>query len=676
MIGEVFSDAVNRAIEKRLSGVELIGIAGQLAAAGEHNLVFALYRVWLEHNKGDALVPAIYFNYGVCLSNANDVAGARDALKNAIQANPDFYPPYINLGTALERLGATGEAVVQWYTLINRLSGITGENIGYRTTALKQVGRVLERANYDEQAEESLRLGLDINSDQPDVIQHWLSLRQRQCKWPVVKPWGRPERQQLLNGFSALTLMAYTDDPLLQLANAHRYSKNNIGEPPMSMREFHRGRRKAPGERLKIGYLSSDLREHAIGYLTSEVFGLHDRSKVEVFLYYCGFKTADSMHERFKTQGDHWIDIDGVKDEDAARRIVDDGIDILVDINGYTNFARTKMLAMQPAPIIVNWLGFPGSMGTPYHNYIIADDFIIPPEHEIYYSERVMRLPCYQPNNRGRVISPQTISRQEAGLPEGAVVYCCFNGHHKITRFTWARWMSILERVPGSVLWLLDGIPTTNARLRSHAAEHGIAPERIIFAAKMANAYHLARYPLADLFLDTTPYGAHTTSSDALWMGVPVVTLAGRCFASRVCGSLIKSAGLPELVCTTPSAFIDLAVALGHDPGRRAELRHRLRANRDTCVLFDTPRLVARLEDLYARMWQDYVRGQLALPDLINLDVYADIGNTLDKDDVELMTVADYHGLYRQKLAEKDAFWHLPADRRLWSADAKIAKSA
>jgi predicted O-linked N-acetylglucosamine transferase (SPINDLY family) len=306
-------------------------------------------------------------------------------------------------------------------------------------------------------------------------------------------------------------------------------------------------------------------------------------------------------------------------------------------------------------------------MATPYHDYIIADEFIIPKGSEIYYAEKVVRLPCYQPNDRYRVLSRDLLTRGDVGLPEDAVVYCCFNGLHKITPHTWQRWMTILQQVPHSVLWLLEGVRATNDRLREAAVKAGIAPERIVFAPKKNNPDHLIRYPLADLFLDTAPYGAHTTSSDALWMGVPVMTLVGRSFAARVCGSLIRAAGLGELVCETPEQFVALAIALGRDRGARNKFRERLAQTRDTCVLFDTPRLVAGLEALYADMWRDYESGNLPRPDLRNLEVYNDIGVELARDNVEMLAVADYRERYEAKLAEKDAFWHLPPDNRLWT---------
>ena len=223
-----------------------------------------------------------------------------------------------------------------------------------------------------------------------------------------------------------------------------------------------------------------------------------------------------------------------------------------------------------------------------------------------------------------------------------------------------------MGRVTGSVLWLLGGLKSCQERLRAIAHEHGIAPERLIFADKMQNAHHLARYPLADLFLDTSPYGAHTTASDALWMGVPILTLNGRSFASRVCGSLVKAAGLDDLACSTPEEYVRKAVALGHDRKKLDKYRMRLKAMRDHCVLFDTPQLVKKLESLYKGMWADFIAGKVPVPDLRNLDVYLEVGAETDHDAIEVLTVDDYKGWWRDRLAQRNDYRAVPSDDRLW----------
>ena len=310
-------------------------------------------------------------------------------------------------------------------------------------------------------------------------------------------------------------------------------------------------------------------------------------------------------------------------------------------------------------------------MGSPYHNYIIADDWIIPESHELYYSEKVLRLPCYQPSNRRRTVASPAPSRSEAGLPEDAMVYCCFNGAHKISRFTFDRWLLVLGRVPNSVLWLLGSGEASQERLRDYATQRGVARERIRFASKLANPFHLARYGLADLFLDTSPYGAHTTASDALWMGVPVLTLSGRSFASRVCGSLVRSAGLPDSVCESAEEYVERAVALGNDRGALGKLRERLRGARDSCQLFDMPLLVRRLEQLYIQMAKDLETEALPQPDLANLAEYLETGSEVHHEDLEVQTLKDYHAWWASMLARRHSTRPLARDRRLGQLSSK-----
>jgi predicted O-linked N-acetylglucosamine transferase (SPINDLY family) len=663
-----YANAIERSKKRDFSVSELIAIADNLASQGRSRDVAELYRVWLDHNADHPLVYAVLFNQGVVLGNLEDLEGARKVLSTAIEKFPDFYPPYINLGRIMERMGARGDAVQTWYTLVNRLGSINGENLNFKISGLKQIGRVLEAGNIDEKAEEALKFALDLNPEQRDVLQHWCSLRQRQCKWPVMTGWAEVSRETLLNGISPLSLAAYTDDPLLQLGNAAIYNRFEAGKYHPTLVDGHQPevRNRRGSRRLRVGYLSSDLREHAIGYLTQELWEVHDPSTVDVSLYYCGHEVNDVVHTRIKACGKPWFNVTGLTDDQAAQRIMDDEIDILIDVNGYTHSARTKMLAMRPAPIVVNWLGYPGTMGSPYHHYIISDNYIIPPESEMYYTEKVVRLPCYQPNDRKRIVHPLTSTRTEAGLPEDGTVFCCFNGVHKITSFHWERWMSILKQVPGSVLWLLQGAEESNARLRALAAQHGVAPERIVFAQKLRNPDHLARYQHADLFLDTTPYGAHTTASDAMWMGIPVLTLEGRGFASRVCGSLVSAAGMPDMICPDSESYVARAVELGKDRQALAALKKRMRDNRDSCVLFDTTLLARSMEKLFEEMWADLESGNLPRPDLRNVEIYNDIGVSLDKNDLEMGSVKDYQALYLDEMKKRDAYAPIPFDNRLW----------
>jgi predicted O-linked N-acetylglucosamine transferase (SPINDLY family) len=663
MTADIFTPPVLQSMARGLSVTDLIRTTETLKQSGQARASEALYATWIEQNPQHALLYAILFNYSVALSDSGKLAEARQCLERAISLNADFMPAYINLGRVCERLGTPAVSLAQWSAVAAKLSAVTGAAISHKITALNQSARVLEAGNQDEAAEELLRQSLDVDSRQREVVQHFLALRQRQCKWPVIVPWERADRATLLEGMSPLSAGAFTDDPMLQLAMAWNYNLEEVGSPAgvrtaWESAQSHRGP-------LRIGYISSDMREHAVGYLIAEVFPLHDRRRVEVFAYYCGIPSKDPLHEHFKRSADHWVDISGLDDDAAARRIAQDGVQILVDLNGYTRDARVKLVALRPAPVIVNWLGYPGTMASPYHHYLIADDWIVPPESEPFYSEKVLRLPCYQPNNRQRTVAPRCPTRTEVGLPEQGMVYCCFNGAHKINRFTFDRWLSILSRVPGSVLWLMGGNDGTNQRLRDYAVKQGIAGERIIFADKLANPFHLARYVLADLFLDTTPYGAHTTASDALWMGVPMLTWSGRSFASRVCGSLVRSAGLPELVCASAEEFVERAVEFGLHPESLMPYRERLRENRGTCPLFDTPALVRHLEELFQQMWDEFQQGTIPEPSLANLEPYLEVGARFDHEQTEVQGIADYRGWWQSLLAERNRSRPIQPDRRL-----------
>lgn len=678
MSDNAFLTALQKITSGGLPLNDLIAAAQALTATGQNDQARQLYQVWIAMNGEHPLAFIALFNCSTLQSQLGDAAGAEASLRQALKVNPDFSPAHINLGSALERRGAAKDAVDQWKCGLERLGSITGDAIEYKLTLLKQISRVMSDNQQHDGAETALVQALDIRADQRDVLEQYAASRLAQCKWPIAAVGPKVSRRDFVTRFHPLSLCAYADDPLMQLGLADQYvSAMTADVAPAS------DRRDAPietGRRLRIGYVSSDMRTHAVGYLMANLFEAHDPSAIEVFIYYCGIPADDEINQRIKAAAEHWIDIRSMSDDDAAAKIAADGIDILIDVNGHTREARIGVFARQPAPVIVNWLGYPGTMGSPFHHYIIGDEAVIPEDHELYYSERVLRLPCYQPNDRKRVVHPETPTRAAFGLPDDAFVFCCFNAAHKITSFSFERWMEIMRQTPNSVLWLLDYNTETNARLRAAAEARGVSGERLVFAPKIVNARHLARYPLADLFLDTIPYGAHTTASDALWMGVPVLTLPGRCFASRVCSSLVRAAGIPELICDTPDHFVQRAIALATaDRLGLAAHRERLIAGRDTCTLFDIDLLARKLERLYAQMADEYRAGALPQPDITNLPEYLRIGAAFDHDAIEIGLSADYHGHYRGELAKRALRRPLATDTRLWSETAitppAIAKS-
>jgi predicted O-linked N-acetylglucosamine transferase (SPINDLY family) len=661
-----FVTALQKVTTGSLGLNELIVAAQQLTNASQPDLARQLYQVWIAMNGDNPLLFIAHFNCSTLLAQAGDHAGAMASLRAALAVNPDFPPAHINLGSALERQGDAAAAVEQWKAGLERLAPITGDTIEYKITFLKQLSRVLSDNQQHEAAEVALTQCLDLNNQQRDVIEQYAASRLAQCKWPIAATATKLTRADFVSRFHPLSSCAYSDDPLQHLGLANLYA--NSVAPAVTSASDRRSAPIAQGRRLRIGYVSSDLRAHAVGYLMANLFEAHDANAVEVFIYYCGIPADDGINQRIKAAAEHWTDIRTINDDDASAIIARDEIDILIDVNGHTRDARLGIFARRPAPIQVNWLGYPGTMGSPYHQYIIGDEWTIPQDHELYYSERVLRLPCYQPNDRKRIVDTTPPQRSEHGLPEDAFVFCCFNAAHKVTRYSFERWMAILNQVPNSVIWLLDYNTETNTRLRAAAESYGVSGERLIFAKKTANPRHLARYPLADLFLDTAPYGAHTTASDALWMGVPVLTYMGRSFASRVCGSLVRAAGAPELITTSPEAFIARAVAFATtDRLGLHEMRQRLIANRDTCTLFDIDGLTRKLEALYAQMADEYRAGALPRPNIANLSAYLDIGVNIDHDSAEIGAAADYHAIYRAALADRHYNTPMQADGRLWT---------
>ena len=365
----------------------------------------------------------------------------------------------------------------------------------------------------------------------------------------------------------------------------------------------------AEGGRLRIGYLSADFHEHATAYLTAELFERHDRDCFEVFAYSYGPTTDSATRRRLVASFEHFRDIHDLDYVAAAQRIRDDGIAILVDLKGYTRDARPEILALRPAPLQVNWLGYPGTLAAPFVDYLITDPTLVPAEDRGAYAEMLAYLPhAYAPLDTRRVPAP-TPTRAQVGLPESGPVLCCFNDTRKILPDVFARWCGLLAALPDAVLWLFAPREAVSANLRREAAARGIDPRRLIFADQAPQAEHLARLSLADLMLDTLPYNAHTTTSDALLMGVPVVTCMGETFAGRVTGSLLRAAGLPELVTHSLEEYQAMALRLAQQPEELATLRQRLRAARQTQPYFDMPRFTRDLENLYQRMWARRVAG-------------------------------------------------------------------
>lgn len=588
---------------------ELIERAQAVAATGRGLDAAALYEAWIAAHPRSPHWAVACFNWGTTLSSAGDEAAAERAYRRVLERVPTFAPALLNLGHLHERRGEHDAALARWAEVATATAPAPA--LEHRLHALNNRARLLEQLKRLPEAEAEMRTSLELKAAQADVIQHYVHVRQKQCAWPAQQPVGEVTAHQLLAGTSLLAMMGLSDDPALQLLAAQRFVHEKVARPPATplWRQLPRpADEPLPGaRRIRLGYLSGDLHMHAVGLLTAELFELHDRERFEVWAFDWTPPSAQPQRQRIVRAIDRHVPLLGVDDATAARRVAEAGIDVLVDLQGLTNGARPGILVQRPAPVQVSYLGLPGTSALPGVDWMLADAFVMPPELERYCSERPIRLPhCYQVSDRKREVAPlETQTRERYGLPprdSGAFVYCSFNNNHKFTPEMFGAWMRILAAVPGSVLWLLADNDTARTHMLATAAAHGVAPERLIFAPRVSPADYLARFTLADLVLDTFPFNAGTTASDALWMGTPIVTLAGRTYISRMAGSLLTAVGLPDLITTSLADYERLAITLGRTPARVASLKRYLAEHGRASPLFDVPQLVRDIEAEFERL--------------------------------------------------------------------------
>jgi predicted O-linked N-acetylglucosamine transferase (SPINDLY family) len=380
-------------------------------------------------------------------------------------------------------------------------------------------------------------------------------------------------------------MLGMDDDPARQLARAQNWARTNFPAAPRSLPKAGA----APGK-LRIGYFSADFHDHPVMHLMARLFELHDRDRFEVHLFSFGPDRQDAMRQRAVQAADRFHDVRAMSDGAILALTREAGIDIAIDLMGYTRGARTELFARRLAPLQVNYLGYPGTMGAAFMDHIIADPWVVPEADSRFYAEKVLRLPhAFMATDNGRAAAEDRFTRSHFGLPQDGLVFCCFNNSYKITPAEFGIWMRLLQKVPGSVAWLAKDSEEAAANLIKEAAARGVDKSRLIFAERVPDlGDYLARYRCADIFLDTFHYNAHATASDVLWAGLPLITKSGRSFPSRVAGSLLKAAGLPELVTDTAEAYEALALELATRPERLAAIKAKLAANRLTTPLFDS----------------------------------------------------------------------------------------
>ena len=542
-----------------------------------------------------------YYNRGNVLRDLQRHDEALASYDKAIALKPSYAEAYNNRGNALRDLKRLDEALTSYDKAI-ALKPDHANAYNNRANTLKDLKRHYEAvASYDK--------AIALNPDLFGVKGARLRSKLQLCDWSNLETECAHLNLSVSNNkihMDPLTFLGISSSPKNQLQCAKSWITEKF---PLSQKPIWRGER-YHHNRIRIAYVSADFRQHATSFLAAGMFERHNRSRFEITAISIGRDDNSDMRQRLKRSFDHFFDAETLSVKEIASRIKEAEIDILIDLKGFTQDARTDVFAQRPAPVQVNYLGYPGTMGADYIDYIIGDRTVTPDKFWQFYSEKIVVLPdSYQSNDRKRVISDTVLNRSNVGLPSQGFVFCCFNNNYKILPQTFDTWMRILKQIEGSVLWLLEDNASVASNLRKEAAVREISAERLIFANRIPLPEHLARHKLADLFLDTLPYNAHTTASDALWAGLPVLTCLGETFAGRVGASLLNAIRLPELITTTPEAYEQMAIDLASHPEKMAVIKRKLADNRLTTPLFDTALFTKHIEAAYAAMYERYQAG-------------------------------------------------------------------
>ncbi len=578
---------------------------------------------------------------GVALCDKGDFEGALDAHRTAILLKPDYEDAYQHCGEILLIQSHYIEAVrmLQQAVRINSKNAAAYDKLGQalfrmyqmeQAQAAYQAGLALTPDNVSllhnsalihmllgqrTEAGAALQKAIALGTDNPQTKCYFLTNKQYLCDWKNIETLSDELVQQVCEQEIALDPFSFqgfpgAPDNAVQLICALANAKNIKKSMNLQTAGTQCAPRAKSRERIRVGYVSMDFRSHPMAYLMTGILARHDRRHFEIYAYSYGPPDDGPERRSFIEASDHFIDIQNMTDVEAANRIRSDGIDILIDRKGYTFGHRLGIFSRRAAPIQVNYLAFGGTMGVDFIDYAVVDAFVVPPDQQRFYTERLVYLPdTYQPNSV-RPVSDVAPLRVECGLPDGAFVFCCFNQTYKITPSSFDVWMRILLRTPGSVLWLLQPDQETARNLRREAASRGVDPARLAFAPKAPLQEHLARHRHADLFLDTFVVNALTTASDALHMGVPVITCPGETFVARGAGSILRALEMPELIVDNLQEYEELAVELAADPVRFRTIREKIELKKKTAPLFDTERYARHLDAAYLEMWRLHQAGE------------------------------------------------------------------
>jgi predicted O-linked N-acetylglucosamine transferase (SPINDLY family) len=581
---------------KNSDGTILYNLGLIYSLQGKHQLALDAYELALKIQPDDI---ATLINKGAIHNQMKDFSLALEALDYAIQINQNYHEAYSNKANALSGLKRYDEA------LINHDKALILQP-DFADGYVNKANTLIELKRYDESIacyEKALTLNTSIDYV-PDILFH---TKMKICSWSDFKNSLEDISKRVMVGervIQPFPLLSLLDDASLHKQASEIFARNKYPENPI-LGPIPKHPKK---EKIRIGYFSADFKNHAVSILTAELFELHDKDRFEIIAFSFGVDDKSPIRSRLSQAFSQFIDVRGMSDLDIAKLSRELRVDIAVDLSGYTSDNRTGIFSYRAAPIQVNWLGYPGTIGANFMDYIVADKTIIPAQSEQFYTEKVVSLPdTYIVDDSKRLASSRVFTRAELGLPENVFVFCCFNNDYKFNPQVLDAWARILLQVKNSVVWISENNQSFKGNITAEFNQRGIDSSRVIFAQRQdLMADHLARYALADLFLDTCPYNAHTTALDSLKAGIPVLTLMGQSFASRVAASLLRAVGLPELIANTWEEYEALAIELAMSPQKLAQMKSRLADNRMTAPLFNTPLFTKNLETAYSKMYERY----------------------------------------------------------------------
>ncbi|MGB5715418.1 MAG: DUF4915 domain-containing protein, partial [Waterburya sp.] len=535
---------------------------------------------------------------------------AETAYQRALTINPQYVTACNGLGTLLEKQGKASQAIANYQQALSLKPDFLSAPIN--------LGNVRSRLKQWEEARAAYRQVLSLDAHNCQALDGLLKIQLASCQWGELETlttqlWSIAQnRSGEVSPFQTLYLPFSAQQQQIFAENHARIIAQKMADRKRQLNfTFPQSKIENRKSKIKLGYVSGDFRNHAVAQLMLRLFELHNRQKFSVYAYSLGPDDGSEYRQKLMSDCDCFRDIQPLNPTKSAEQIYADGIDILIDLAGYTEYAAPEIFALRPAPLQVNYLGYPATLGADYMDYIFTDAVITPPHLKDFFTEQCLYLPdSYQINNNQQPLPSKTTSKADWDLPEDAFIFCCFNKSEKIESAIFAAWMRILRQVDNSVLWLVESNPEAQENLAIAAESLGIDPERLIFAPRLPKEEHLTRHVCADLFLDTYYYNAHTTGSDSLWAGVPLITSPGETFASRVAASLLTAVALPQLIAETLEEYESLAVHLAQHPQELQGLKQHLRENREQLPLFDTPRTVGHLEAGYRLIWERYLSGR------------------------------------------------------------------